>query len=154
MDREEARKAAEVMLAYAEGKEIESMDTKGKWNICKRPNFNWGGYLDNYRIKPEPSYRPFKDGEECWQELLLHFPYGWVKNAKTQSNYYHLITSVSPKGIEFCGEFYSFSLAFDGFKFADGSPFGIRIKEDEDDQREEDEDDGEEDDWEEDDGEE
>lgn len=38
--------------------------------------------IDNsqyYRIKPEPKFRPFKDAEECWQEMQKHQPFGWVK---------------------------------------------------------------------------
>lgn len=36
------------------------------------------GYCDNieYRIKPEPKYRPFKDAKECWQEMQKHQPFG------------------------------------------------------------------------------
>lgn len=32
---------------------------------------------DSYRIKPK--YRPFKDAEECWQEMQNHQPFGWIK---------------------------------------------------------------------------
>lgn len=27
----------------------------------------------------EPAYRPFKDKEECWNEMLKHQPFGWTK---------------------------------------------------------------------------
>lgn len=30
----------------------------------------------------EPSYRPFKNQEECWNEMLKHEPFGWVKKNK------------------------------------------------------------------------
>lgn len=51
MTREEARKAAEVMLAYADGKEIECT-AKGMdiWKKSDRPIFNWCRY--KYRVKP------------------------------------------------------------------------------------------------------
>lgn len=50
MTREEARKAAEVMLAYANGAEIEYKDAiTGKWSANKEPNFNW--FTFDYRIK-------------------------------------------------------------------------------------------------------
>ena len=59
MTREEARKAAEVMLAYANGKEIEQYDNyEGKWSEVKRSccDFNW---LKNaYRIKPKEKFDP------------------------------------------------------------------------------------------------
>ena len=50
MTREEARKAAEVMLAYANGAQIEYKDAiTGKWSANKEPNFNW--FTFDYRIK-------------------------------------------------------------------------------------------------------
>lgn len=57
MTREEARKAAEVMLAYADGAEIKctikGIDT---WEEPDRPNFNWCRY--DYRIKSKPKFDP------------------------------------------------------------------------------------------------
>jgi len=56
MTRDEARKAAAVMLAYAEGKDIQwrmkSPDVAYIWrDTHQSPVFNWTGY--DYRIKPE-----------------------------------------------------------------------------------------------------
>ena len=79
MTREEASKAAEVMLAYANGEEIEVLSF-GEYEPCKSPSFNWwdGRGLRNYRVKTKPTYRPFKDNEECWNEMLKHQPFGWL----------------------------------------------------------------------------
>lgn len=56
MTREEARKAAEVMMAYADGKEIEMRDRARKpWTQIKAACFNWE--LFDYRIKPKPKPR-------------------------------------------------------------------------------------------------
>ena len=41
MTREEARKAAEVMLAYADGKEIEFLNNSREWKSSLNPVFNW-----------------------------------------------------------------------------------------------------------------
>ncbi len=58
MTREEAKKAAEIMLAFAEGKEIQTLIGE-KWVDCTdigRPiEFNWYSY--SYRIKPESKTR-------------------------------------------------------------------------------------------------
>ena len=56
MTREEARKAAEVMLAYANGEEIE-YTVKGcnNWMKVDSPSFNWDW---EYRIKPKPKFDP------------------------------------------------------------------------------------------------
>lgn len=56
MTREEAKKAAEVMMAYADGKEIEMRDRARKpWTQIKAACFNWE--LFDYRIKPKPKPR-------------------------------------------------------------------------------------------------
>lgn len=44
----------------------------------------------------EPKYRPFKDIEECWNEMKKHEPFGYVKSKCDGSyNHYKLITKVS-----------------------------------------------------------
>ena len=56
MTREEARKAAEVMLAYANGEEIEFTISGGNnWEKVDNPSFNW--YWE-YRIKSKPKFDP------------------------------------------------------------------------------------------------
>ena len=59
MTREDAKKAAEVMLAYANGEEIESL-FYGEYVSCEEPTFNWigGKGVDNYRIKPKEKFDP------------------------------------------------------------------------------------------------
>ena len=119
MTREEARKKAAVMLAYAEGKEIEFFDEYiGDWDKVDDPVFNWG--IAVYRIKPEPTYRPFKDKEECWAEMQNHQPFGWVmdKNKKP----YHNILQLTGVGD-------GYERSFKQVVFADGTPFGIEVKE-------------------------
>lgn len=50
MTREEARKAAEVMLAYANGEEIERYDDfKSEWEEVTNCTFDWFTY--DYRVK-------------------------------------------------------------------------------------------------------
>ena len=58
MTREEARKAAEVMLAYAKGEEIERLreDGNGWLEDNFNPLFNW--FMNDYRIKPKPKFNP------------------------------------------------------------------------------------------------
>lgn len=59
MTREDAKKAAEVMLAYANGEEIESL-FYGEYVFCEEPTFNWisGKGIENYRIKPKEKFNP------------------------------------------------------------------------------------------------
>ena len=77
------------------------------------------------RIKQEPKYRPFKDAEECFEEMQKHKPYGWVKDASKMYN----ITIIRDDGIivntSIDGGLYSFKSAF-SLKFIDSTPFGIK----------------------------
>ncbi len=127
MTREEAREAAEVMLAYAEGKEVE-LKVGNQWAAYtddEEPDFNWFDY--HYRIKPEPKYRPFKDAEECWDEMLKHQPFGWVKKINEET--YLQVTKISgDNACIFRVNNVTYS-AFDAhflFDFADGTSFGVK----------------------------
>lgn len=113
MTREEARKAAEVMLAYADGKEIEYSNGKN-WIEASMPEFKWG--LVDYRIKQKPTYRPFKDKKECWAEMQKHQPFGWIKY---KSDEHLTCLAAVDNGTDFIR-------AYETVTFADGTPFGIK----------------------------
>ena len=126
MTRNEARKAAEVMLAYANGKEIEWKDknSSSEWVPNERIYFNWE--INDYRVKPESKYRPFKDAEECWLEMQKHQPFGWVRY-KMKPIVIRSIASLYDTEIEPCDACTSFYKdALESFTFADGEPFGIK----------------------------
>lgn len=125
MTREEARKAAEVMLAYANGEEIETL-CFGEYIPCEDPSFNWvdGKSIKNYRIKPKPRYRPFKTQEECWNEMLKHQPFGWVKEIPSEMLY--LINGMSNESIVIMEDISSFKEAMNIYEFKDGTSFGIK----------------------------
>lgn len=119
MTREEARKAAEVMLAYAEGKEVEfRKNGHSIWIKISSPLFNWS--CGEYRIKQEPAYRPFRGKEECWAEMQKHQPFGWLMDKNKKS--YHSILLLE-------GEGDSYEHLFKHTAFADGTPFGVKLKE-------------------------
>lgn len=74
-------------------------------------------------VVTEPAYRPFKDAEECWQEMLKHEPFGWI----TDYNKHHLISSVNNIFVWLSDKvYYSFEGAFNTYKFVDETPFGIK----------------------------
>lgn len=115
MTREEARKAAEAMMAYADGKEIEfKSNGLSRWEEVKDPIFNW--YCGEYRIKKEPTYRPFKNKEECWEEMQKHQPFGWRKE----------IESGELRSAAIISDDILYTQEFKKFTFADGTPFGIK----------------------------
>ena len=86
--------------------------------------------IDNpqyYRIKPEPKYRPFKDTEECWQEMLKHQPFGWVKSK--ENGYYSFITMLSNRFRLNGYDGWWFDDTIKKFTFADGTTFGVKVEE-------------------------
>lgn len=125
MTREELKEAAKVMEAYANGKKIQCnyncQDDEG-WVDTDNPSFNWDKYV--YRIKPESKYRPFKTQEECWNEILKHQPFGWVKEISSEMLY--LINGISNESIVIMEDINSFKEAMNIYEFKDGTPFGIK----------------------------
>ena len=114
MTREQAKEFLPIIQAFAEGKTIQFLDG-GKWiDVCET-DFHESTY--KYRIKPEPKYRPFKTKEECWNEMLKHQPFGWVKGKDWQ---YTQILTMSVREEE------NFNYWFKNFTFPDGKPFGIK----------------------------
>ena len=127
MTREEAAKLLPILQAFAEGKQIESRRIKGDTSLWyDDDDFSFDDDLE-YRIKPEPKYRPFKDAEECWNEMQKHQPFGWLKS---QCNLF-LVVHIDDKEIGY-GNVSGVILhsKFDDilrdFTFADGTPFGIK----------------------------
>ena len=125
MNRTEAKDLLPIIQAFAEGKTIEFKNCNGNWDNCG--NALIPGFHKDFRIKPGPKYRPFKDADECWQEMLKHEPFGWVKekerNVRTQIGFMHT------KGIQGTNNGSSnYKAFFDCFSFADGAPFGIKIE--------------------------
>lgn len=129
MNRKEAAELLPFIKAFGEGKDIEirSKNTHAQLNgWAKMDEFIFGNF--EYRIKPEPKYRPFANAEEYWQEMLKHQPFGWLKDKK--DGHYVLITGVNNDkyGISLNGNSaWSLSEIMDLFTFADGVPFGVKM---------------------------
>ena len=127
MDRNQAKEFYPILKAYAEGKVIEcrtkpsfieGTDVPNDWAEMREIVF-WNN--TDYRIKPEPKYRPFANAEECWQELLKHKPFGWVKD--TESNEYLNVYCISNSA----SSIDLFCRMFKRCIFIDGSPFGVKV---------------------------
>lgn len=124
MNRQQIAKLLPILQAFAEGKEIEYYDNgSDKWRTAIDPSF--APYI-NYRIKSSTTYRPFANAEECWQEMLKHQPFGWIKAKST--NCYLLLTAVQNIGVYTAGKA-QFESEFISCTFADGQPFGIKEEE-------------------------
>ena len=131
MDRNQAKEFYPILQAFAEGKVIEfktkpgtiSTSIPNEWTEMEEIRF-WSNV--EYRIKPDPKYRPFKDAEECWQEMLKHQPFGWIKGKEDE--YHTFITTVDNNDeMSLSGNSgWSFLGIMNNYTFADGTPFGMK----------------------------
>ena len=130
MTRKEAKELLPIIQAWSEGKNIQFL-SDGEWHDINQADFTC--YPDKYRINPEPKYRPFKTKEECWNEMLKHHPFGWLKSKmkgrfscigevcgsdEFETVYIALSTSESLSR--------SSDSMFEQYTFYDGTTFGIK----------------------------
>lgn len=82
----------------------------------------------------EPSYRPFKTKEECWQEMIKHQPFGWIilKGGKHPDSKAFII-KLTENCFYYIGDggsatynLYDYEFEKHFWLFADGTPFGIK----------------------------
>ena len=131
MTREEAKEILPLIKAFSEGKKIivkdkRLSDEEYNWSEVDDCSFNIKQF--DYRIKPEPTYRPFKNAEECWQEMLKHQPFGFMKFKDTESGYYMLTGISIGVGVGINDSLFSYDRVFDDYTFADGTPFGVKVE--------------------------
>lgn len=137
MNRIEAKEFYPIMQAFAEGRIIEcrtkpsfieGSDVPNDWTEMKEIEF-WKH--TEYRIKPETTYRPFKDAEECWAEMQKHQPFGWLKSSE---GYYFQIVSMGKTFIggtvDSSGRIVpnSYRCLYNSYTFTDGLPFGVKVE--------------------------
>lgn len=125
MTREEAKELLPIIQAFAEGKVVQYRNNSNEWlDIGKNASVGFTRDSLDYRIKPEPKYRPFRSQEECWKEMHKHPDFGWV----IRSGVYLNISGV------YCDTIYTledsngihFDYAFLELIFTDGAPFGVK----------------------------
>lgn len=128
MNRNQAKEFYPILQAFIDGKELEVYSpSKDTWVDTRNKDEIYFG--NNYRIKPEPKYRPFANEEECWQEMRKHEPFGWVKSKEDGSrSLITLIISEENIDINCIGGFNSDNI-MKRFTFADGAVFGISEEE-------------------------
>ena len=125
MTRKEAKRRAELYSALAEGKKIQFNQENGEWiDLTMELTEVLSESAFRYRIKPEPKYRPFKIKEECWDEMMKHQPFGWVKEISSEMPC--LINAITNKNIVIMEDISSFKKALNIYEFKDGTPFGIK----------------------------
>lgn len=137
MDRNQAKDFSPILQAFAEGKEIECRNEPDSIKDLGLPN-DWTNVTDlffmkglEYRIKSESQYRPFANAEECWQEMLKHQPFGWIK---AKEGAYFNIIYVDDYYAGFADKDGSAILlasknSYQDNTFIDGTPFGVKVEE-------------------------
>lgn len=121
---EETKERIAMMQAYVDGKQIQGECSDGKWADVPEPSWSING---NFRVKPEPKYRPFKDAEECWQEMLKHEPFGWIKcrgcyfNIVAVTDVYAYLSEADGSAILLASK-----NSYNDNTFVDGAPFGVK----------------------------
>ena len=80
----------------------------------------------------EPSYRPFRDNKECWDEMQKHQPVGWIKSkydgAFCLIGSVQYVSDIEDVMITLTTDEklgYSVCSVFNEYTFADDTPFGI-----------------------------
>lgn len=130
MEKEKTKNLIKIMQAFLEGETVEERvvflnNRTAGW--VKHTGNDWNTTKYEYRIKPKPQYRPFKDGNECWEEMQKHQPFGWVKIDGEYAN----ITKLDCKDSSFYvdelwHQICIHSMSENNITFADGTPFGIK----------------------------
>ena len=129
-DKEEVKSVMNIIQAFADGKTIQAIDPyEDEWVDQVGLNFE-SLFEGQYRIKPEPKYRPFANAEECWTEMLKHQPFGWVKG---DGCFYNIVSvdNIDVSMANVSGDIVTvdFSEVMEDNTFADGTPFGVKTEE-------------------------
>lgn len=132
MNRVNVKMNMDIISAFAEGKIIQYKDVCGGWNDLTEeeglPMNTLNDEPNNFRIKPEPKYRPFANAEECWQEMQKHQSSGWVvKTERNMLSHIELLDFESKyKTIRINGNWFNMKEMLAHYTFPDGTPFGIK----------------------------
>ena len=123
MDREQAKQLLPIIQAFADGKTIQYYSTHPAphWeDILSNERVDFSKNSSKYRIKPEPKYRPFKNKEECWQEMLKHKPFGWIEDKEANEYFNVQCIASGDKAIDL------YTRLLKRCVFIDGTSFGIK----------------------------
>lgn len=132
MDKEKTKDLIKIMQAFLEGEVIEqraivSGNALTGWFTHSGDDWNTNKF--EYRIKPRPQYRPFKNEKECLEEMKNHQPFGWIKSKDgTTTNKFMFINALKNDGISICVSVdFSYSDSIKYYTFVDGTPFGMKV---------------------------
>ena len=116
-----------IMKAYEDGKTIErTIRNESEWKSLEYvEDYPFDFVLNEYRIKPECKYRPYKSVEEAFNDAKKH---GFFVKCKNKES----LCTINDFGCGICGDVYL--NGYDALKFLndfvwldDGSPCGVKI---------------------------
>ena len=120
-----------LLQKMAEGKILQINTMNGWIDVdADKDGVNIDYLLNNgitVRIKEEPKFRPFKNAEECWNEMQKHQPFGWIKPKDDDVvTKFMLIDALRNEGIAVRTNIrFNYHELFEHYTFADRTPFGI-----------------------------
>lgn len=128
MTRNKVKELLPIMQAFAEGKTIE-VRVIGTDNWIETDEIYSGRNNDyDYRVKPTPKYRPFKNAQECLEEMKKHQPFGWVKDKYSFCPIEMIAANFSKECIKCYETWFTPEKIFKDVTFLDGTPFGAKIE--------------------------
>ena len=125
MTREQAKELLPIIQAFAEGEIIQYKNFLDEWtDIEENEGLSFICPPSDYRIKPQPKYRPFKSQEECREEMHKHPDFGFIREKGTKAIYSiamidNFYLSTSDRSEDLGDTLYV-------YEFLDGEPFGIK----------------------------
>ena len=121
MTKEQAKELLPIFQAFANGKQIQFLESNGSWRDC--PNPGWSPELYKYRIKPESKLVPFTFEDK---ELLK----GRFIMTKDDPSCIYQITGIAKNTVRVPETgFYTYKVLLNKFLFDDGSPCGKYVEE-------------------------
>lgn len=117
----------EVMQAYERGEQIERF--KAHWEDCGAPIWDWHNY--EYRVKPKPTYRPYKDADEFLAAQKEHGMYIRYVDSNTYIIIFYVNdVAVFVPAINSDGNVVDVDLQYEkllnNYKWQDGTPCGVK----------------------------
>lgn len=116
----EAKALQPVFNAFAEGKPIQWYDEFAHaW--CDLVEASFEGDAEDYRIKPESEYRPFKDSDELMR--IADVKSLWLVSKASEAEY--IITGCTKGTVRLDYNWYTMKELLEHFTFCDGTPCGV-----------------------------
>ena len=131
--KKDINKVMPILQALEKGETIQFATLVNEWVDSNKDGLLLETLINNpqaFRVKPKFKYRPFKNIEECLEEMQKHHPFGWIKNC---GSWYNIVSTdvASVKIINTKGTItiLFFNTLLSQYEFVDGALLGIKTEE-------------------------